>query len=109
MKVTFVANFMNHHQLPFCWEMQKLTNDNFTFVAFEPLAVEQRDLGYADMNMEPFVIRAYENETEYRKSLEKILNDDIVIFGSCPNNVVAERNATGRPFVIYSERFFKKG
>lgn len=109
MKVTFVANFMNHHQLPFCNEMQKLTDGEFTFVAFEPLAHECKQLGYEDMNALPFVIRAYENEKEYNRALEKILNDDMVIFGTCPDEVVAKREKTGKPFVIYSERFFKKG
>ncbi|MBD8946393.1 MAG: glycosyltransferase [Clostridiales bacterium] len=109
MKVTFVANFMNHHQLPFGNEMQQLTDDEFTFVAFEPLPLEQNRLGYEDMNALPFIIRTYEGESEYKRALEKILNDDMVIFGSCPNSVVAEREATGKPFVIYSERFFKKG
>ena len=89
MKVTFVANFMNHHQLPFGNEMQKLTDDEFTFVAFEPLPLEQNRLGYEDMNALPFIIRTYEGESEYKRALEKILNDDMVIFGSCPNSILA--------------------
>lgn len=109
MKVTFVANFMNHHQLPFSLEMQRLTDGGYTFVAFDPLAEEQRNLGYYDMNALPFIIRAYENEAEYNRAMDVILNDDMVIFGSCPDEVVAKRAATGKPFIIYSERFFKKG
>lgn len=109
MKVTFVANFMNHHQLPFSLEMQRLTDGGYTFVAFDPLAEEQRNLGYYDMNALPFVIRAYENDAEYNRAMDVILNDDMVIFGSCPDEVVAKRAATGKPFIIYSERFFKKG
>lgn len=109
MTVTFVTNFLNHHQLPFCLEMQKLTGGNFTFVAFEPLANEQMALGYENMNELPFVIRAYESDAEYQKAREQILNADVAIFGSCPENVIQEREKTGKYFLIYSERFFKKG
>lgn len=109
MRITFVSNFMNHHQLPFCLEMQRLTDGNFTFVAFEPLAKEQGLLGYADMNSLPFIIRAYENEEEKQNALYKVLNDDVVIFGPCPNEIVMERKKTDKFFTIYSERFFKKG
>jgi len=109
MTVTFVANFMNHHQLPFSEEMIKLTDGGYTFLATSPLYEEQASLGYEDMNQRPFVIRLYENEAEYNKGMEKIKNDDMVIFGSCPNEYISMRKATGKPFIIYSERFFKKG
>lgn len=109
MKITFVANFMNHHQLPFSNAMSELTNNSYCFVAFTPLPEEQERLGYEDMNQLPFVIRAYEGEDAYAAAMEKILGDDIVIFGSCPDEVVYERYRLGKPFILYSERFFKKG
>ena len=109
MKVTFVANFMNHHQLPFSFKMAELTDEQYTFVAMEPLAEEQRHIGYEDMNGLPFVIKAYESNEMYRKGLEHVLRDDMVIFGSCPDSLLEQRRDTGRPFIIYSERFFKKG
>ena len=47
MKVTFFSNFLNHHQLPFCLAMCKLTDNNFTFVATEKIPQERLDMGYA--------------------------------------------------------------
>ena len=109
MTVTFAANFMNHHQLQFSSEMQRLTDGGYTFVASSPIYSEQKALGYEDMNMLPFVIRTYDGDSEYQKAIAKIRNDDIVIFGSCPNEWIELRKSTGKPFLIYSERFFKKG
>lgn len=109
MKITFVANFMNHHQLPFSKMMLKLTNNNYCFVAFEDLPDERVSMGYENMNMLSFVIRAYESEEMLGKAMEHILADDMVIFGTCPDEVVYKRYKTGKPFIIYSERFFKKG
>lgn len=109
MKITFVANFMNHHQLPFSKAMLELTNNNYCFVAFEALPDERASMGYENMNMLPFVVRAYESEEMYGKAMDHIYNDDMVIFGTCPDEVVYKRHMTGKPFIIYSERFFKKG
>jgi len=109
MKVTFVANFMNHHQLSFSKMMLDLTGGEYCFVAHSPIYAEQVSLGYEDMNMLPFVIRSYESEKSYSLALERMLNDDMVIFGGCPNEWVELRAKTGKPFLIYSERFFKKG
>lgn len=109
MTVTFVSNFMNHHQLPFSEEMLRLTGGGYTAVVTKPAPEARLKLGYADMNKLPFVMRAYDSEESYRACLDKILNDDMVIFGSCPDEFVYRRAQTGKPFLIYSERFFKKG
>lgn len=109
MKVTFVANPMNHHQLPFCQKMIELTGGQFTYISVEPLSEEQSKLGYANLNMLDFIIRYYEDDEQKKKAMEHILNDDMVIFGSCPDAFLEQRRDTGKPFIIYSERFFKKG
>lgn len=109
MKVTFVANFMNHHQLPFSERMKELTNNNYTFIALEPIPTEQLKLGYEDMNNYDFVIKAYENKQLYEKAIQKILNDDVVIFGSCPNKLINLRMRENKLSILYTERFFKKG
>lgn len=100
---------MNHHQLPFSKKMLELTEGEYCFIAHSPIYAGQISLGYEDMNMLPFVIRSYENENAYKCAMEKIINDDMVIFGGCPDEWVELRAQTGKPFLIYSERFFKKG
>lgn len=109
MKVSFVANFMNHHQLPFSQKMIELTNGNYCFIACTPLPKERIDCGYSEMNELPFVIKMYEKGLEANAAIEHIKNDDYVIFGSCPNELIRLRESTKKPFIFYSERFFKKG
>lgn len=109
MTVTFVVNYMNHHQLPFSEEMMRLTEGGYTAIVVEPAPEARLKLGYTDMNKLPFVMRAYDGEESYQACLDKILNDDMVIFGSCPDELVSRRAQTGKPFMLYSERFFKKG
>lgn len=109
MKISFVATFMTHHQLPFSLKMVELTNNNYTYIAFNKLDMRVVSDGYRDLDYFPFVIRAYESDEARRTALKKIMEDDMVIFGSCPDQWVELRNKTGKPFIIYSERFFKKG
>lgn len=109
MKITFVSNFMNHHQLPFSKKMMQLTNNNYTFIALEPISNERINLGYEDMNDLDFVIKAYDSDILYKKALDKILNDDVVIFGSCPNELISIRMKENKFSILYTERFFKKG
>ena len=88
MKITFVANFMNHHQLPFSLKMMELTKNKYTYVAMEPLAEEQEKLGYQNLNLLDFIIRPYEGKEQYDRAKERIIHDDMVIFGSCPDELV---------------------
>ena len=107
MKVTFFSNFLNHHQLPFCLEMQKKLGANFKFVATEPIPEERLSLGYDDMNSTyDFVIRSYEDEEEaYRLGKES----DVVIIGSAPTKYIKERLKQQKLTFRYSERIFKNG
>ena len=105
MKLTFYSNFLNHHQLPFCIEMEKILKDNFKFVATEKIPIERTKMGYEDMNKKyNFVVRSYENEEEaYRLGLES----DIVIIGSANQKYIRERLKHHKLTFRYSERIFK--
>ena len=107
MKIAFFSNFLNHHQLPFCLEMQKLIGDNFKFVATEEIPDERLKLGYDDMNkMYDFVIRTYEDEqTAYKLALES----DVVIIGSAPKKYIKERIKNKKLTFRYSERVLRQG
>ena len=107
MKITFISNFMNHHQLPFCLEMANLLGSNFKFIATQKIDRERIDLGYQDMNNKfEFIIRAYENEKE---AIKLALDSDIVIIGSAPDKYIRQRLKRNKISFRYSERVFKKG
>ena len=47
MKVSFFSNYLTHHQIPFCMEMQKLGNIEFHFVSTQPMEEERKTGGWA--------------------------------------------------------------
>lgn len=105
--IVFVSNFLNHHQTGICGELFTLSGGEFTFIATEPIPKERTDMGYKDMNKEyPFVLRAYESKTEYKKSLLLCAKADIAIIGSASDDYIKVRDNKKITFK-YSERPYK--
>lgn len=101
MKLVFVSNFLNHHQIPICEELQKLVTQ-FWFIATE----KGQSQGYQKSTDAEYVID-YEEEKELAERF--IVEADAVIFGACPNRLVDLRMKEDKLSFIYSERFLKKG
>lgn len=101
MKIVFVSNFLNHHQIPFCEElMQKV--DEFYFVATENGSSQ----GYQKTETRDYLI---DYNTDKDKCESEVLSADAVIFGACPDELVELRMKENKLSFIYSERIFKKG
>lgn len=101
MNILFVSNFLNHHQIPLCDALSKLS-DSFYFVATEHGSRQ----GYQSSQKRDYVID-YSVETNRVNNL--LLSTDAVIFGSCPNEMIKMRMAENKLSFVFSERFFKKG
>lgn len=101
MKVAFISNFLNHHQIPFCDKMVEKC-DEFYFVAME----HGKSQGYQISSQRDYVIDYSEN---IEKTEEIIVGFDVVIFGACPDRLVNLRMKHNKLSFIYSERYFKKG
>ena len=41
IKVAFVSNYINHHQIPFCNAMYSLLDGAFFFIQTEPMEAER--------------------------------------------------------------------
>lgn len=115
MKVTFYSNFLTHHQLPFCIEMQKRLGDDFKFVSTTKIFQWRLDMGFKDLDQEyDFVVRAYENDEMRKKAMQLAVESDVVIIGSTTDELIDERlkqdkltfRYRARVF-IYPEGFFK--
>lgn len=103
MRIVFVSNFLNHHQVPLCEEL-KLYCSEFTFIATENVS----NIGYQTMLSAEYVVNYFdENNQKYCERL--IIDSDVVIFGSCPNDLIELRMKENRLSFLFSERFFKKG
>jgi glycosyltransferase involved in cell wall biosynthesis len=110
LSYTFYSNYLTHHQLPFCLEMNRLLGDKFRFVATDPIHQERLAMGYADMNNDyQFVIRSYENSKSLSEATQLGDKSDVVIIGSAPDGFVQKRILENKLTFRYSERIFKKG
>ena len=111
MKITFFSNFLTHHQVPFCLEMQKRYGDGFKFVATMKIVEERLKLGYKDMDHDyDFVVRAYESKESYQEAFDLALHSDIVIMGSTDSDIyIQERLKQDKLTIRYRERIFKEG
>ena len=108
MKVVFVSNFMNHHQLPFCLAMSQKQGVEFTFVATTRIPQFRLELGYEDMNEKyDFVFPSYKSRENHDKAIALCEEADILIFGGGPKAFVRPRLKKGKITFKFSERIDK--
>ncbi|MBR6666499.1 MAG: glycosyltransferase family 4 protein [Lachnospiraceae bacterium] len=107
MKVTFVSNYINHHQIPLSNVLYEHLGDNYTFIQTEPMEEERIRLGWNPEDVPPYVRYAYEE----REACEKlILDSDVVIWGGLEDETMLQpRLQAVKPILRYSERLYKTG
>ncbi len=110
INVTFVSNYINHHQIPFCESMCCLLEErggNLTIIQTDPMEEERVKMGWSEEKGLLYVRRFYEVE-EYCKRL--IRESEVVLFGGCDDETyIEERLKNGMPVVRISERLYKTG
>ena len=109
MVITFVSNYINHHQIPFCDAMSSLFEDvDFHFVQAMPMEEKRINMGWAvDPKDYPYVSLFYEDK-KYCEEL--ILNSDVVIFGwteGITSELEKKRLSSGRLSFRVSERIYR--
>jgi glycosyltransferase involved in cell wall biosynthesis len=110
MKVTFVSNYINHHQLPFCKAMNSMEDVEFHFIQTEPMEEKRIAMGWGmDVSELPFVSLFYEDEDKCKRL---ILDSDVTILG-WSDGIVAdiekERLSSGKLTFRVSERIYREG
>ena len=108
ISITFVSNYMNHHQLPFCEAVMKEEDVDFTFIQTQAMEEERKKMGWEDYDGLGFVRYLYD-DPEGARAL--IRDSDVVLYGWAPE-VAAEiraRAAEGKPLVCISERLYREG
>lgn len=107
MKVTFVSNYINHHQIPVSNVLYEHLGKEYTFVQTMPMEEERVKLGWNPEEMPEYVRLAYEEE-DYCKRL--IMESDVVIWGGLEEEeMLLPRLQAGKPIIRYSERLYKEG
>jgi len=110
MRIVFVSNYINHHQIPFCEEMINLCGDEneFIFIQTEKIADERVSMGWKN-EIPPYVKLAYEDEEINTICRQMILDSEVVIFGGCEDeSYIAPRIEAGKLTFRYSERVYKE-
>lgn len=114
MTVTFVSNYINHHQIPFSDACYKEVGEGYHFIQTEPMEEERVAMGWGtEGNRLPYVLCLYEEEEQCRKLM---LESDIVIFGWIRREdllnvtaVIEERLKMGKKSLRLSERLYREG
>ena len=107
MKVVFISNFLTHHQVPFCLEMQKRLGDNFKFISTVKIFDWRIKLGFKDLDNEyDFVVKAYESEESKKLAQKLALESDVTIIGSTTDELLEERLKQDKLTFRYRTRVF---
>jgi len=103
MKLVFVSNFLNHHQIPLC-ETFKKTCDEFYFIKTSAIKGEA-----FVVSTEADYVLDYCDTTK-TELIEKLVKEsDCVIFGACPQHLIDIRNHNEKLSFLYAERYLKRG
>lgn len=108
MKVTFVSNYINHHQIPVSNELYARLGEEYTFIQTEPMEQERVQMGWnPDTASIPYLCIFGENP---EKAMNLIMESDVVIFGGTDEEkYIQPRLKAGKPVIRYSERLYKTG
>lgn len=111
MVITFVSNYINHHQIPFCNAMEKVAGKgSFTFIQTSPMEKERIKMGWA---VDPKAYSYVELFYEEKEKCEKLISDsDVVIFGwsdELIENLEKKRLSSGKLSFRLSERIYREG
>lgn len=106
MKIVFVSNFLNHHQLPICNEFFNMDDVEFKFVATEPVPEERVKLGYQKKFDVPYLIEI-KNDNDKKQVVKLLKECDIAIIGSSPYELEKIRIDSKKLYFKYSERLLR--
>lgn len=107
MKVTFVSNYINHHQIPLSNVLFACLGKDYTFIQGEPMEEERVRMGWNPKEVPEYVRFAYE---EPEACARLVSESDIVIWGGLEDeSMLQPRLAQKKPVFRYSERLYKSG
>lgn len=109
MKIAYFSNFLNHHQIHISRELYSLTHGDYYFVEMIPMPESFIKSGYPCYSDEPFVVKAWENNSEYNSAVSLADEADVVIYTPYAFDIVKQRLTTNKISIDVGERWFKQG
>ncbi|CCZ58222.1 glycosyltransferase [Hungatella hathewayi] len=108
MKLTFISNYLTHHQIPFSDEIYKMIGKDYTFISTCPMEAGRITMGW-NCECYPYELRSYRSEEEMETAKALIRDSEVVIAGSVPESMISSRLKASKLTFRYSERIFKNG
>lgn len=108
MIVTFISNYINHHQLPFSDACHELLGDDYYFIQTQPMEQERLDMGWnAGGESRSYVHCLYEEEALCHRL---IWESDVLLAGwTDREELLTARLQAGKVTVRISERLYREG
>lgn len=108
MTITFISNYINHHQIPFSNALYELLGEDYHFIQTQPMEAERLAMGWSNQGEAlPYVLLLEEQEAECRRL---ILESDVLLAGwSGREDLVQERMLQGKLTVRITERIYREG
>lgn len=110
MKIVFVSNYINHHQIPFCNALRRKFKEDFVFIQTEPMEEERKNMGWALNTDNISYVKNLFDETEKEECLRLISDCDVLIAGWMKDSTpVIKRMQQRKLTVRISERIYREG
>ena len=110
MKLVFYSLILNNHQANVADELWRLTGHSYCFVELANLQAEHRKGDTHDYSDRPYLLRAWQSEGDYSKSMELARKADCCVFsGVQALPFQKERMKLGLLSFDMSERWLKRG
>lgn len=108
MTVTFISNYINHHQIPFSDACFGLLGEEYYFIQTRPMEKERLEMGWSSQGEGlPYVHCLYEEEERCRRLVRE---SDVLLAGwSGREDLVQERLNQGKLTLRVSERLYREG
>ncbi|HLP15721.1 MAG TPA: glycosyltransferase [Bacteroidota bacterium] len=103
------SNIWTHHQVPLAKAIVSLMGtERFTYAVFDRVDEERRMMGWEDRQNISWVSGPPADEQRRRELIERCIDADVMIWGSCPEEILRARAARGGLTFVQSERMLKK-
>jgi glycosyltransferase involved in cell wall biosynthesis len=115
VKITFVSNYINHHQIPFCEALYNREDCDFAFIQTEEMEKKRKDMGWDNgISDIPYVIRSY---VDRMTAYNRIMDCDVLLIGWLNDESLvtdalekARKNTGDDKLIIrISERLYREG
>lgn len=110
MRIVFISNFINHHQVPLSDELYSLLNGDFCFIETAPMPQTVKKIGYPDFSLRPYLIPVWKSDEYKSISYEICDSADIIIFSTAYSHAYVPRYYKSNKIMFeVGERWLKRG